>query len=486
MINVNDDTIAAYKIDGVHKEYRVVLGNVSYGNDRIVDSTFNLRQAILDSEDFQAIGCIASSLSIELRAQFATKIRDQRIKVFLRAGNTPEIQVFDGYVNKCTKTANGWRRQIEAYDYFYTMSGQSGNGNDGDKKRFDITDWYNEHSPTEVGTLLNEVCGKFGLSVRSGNKSLVNGSLTTKCGSETKATNVSALDLIKAIMELNGCFGYITGDGYFSWKYLVMPTYDELGWLYPSAYLYPSTNLYPGRDPDHADGDLDRPNIIGEYENLEYQDFKMLPINKVVVRDHEKDENSGSCSGNVVTSDDNVYIIQGNMLILKAEKSVKEQVAKNVFDVLNSTWYVPFAAELGYGLPYIECGDQVNLFDFVGDYGSASLQRFYIMSRTLSGGQHLKDEWSANGNEYKREFVTGGGTESDPGLKDELEDIMDEKIAEAAGLYNIISVPSYADIPDPPAQYTLYCVQGELTQVDDLSGEDEPEPEPEQNQNEGE
>ena len=110
MYNVSDAVIEAWKTDGIHKEFRVVLNNVSYGNDRIVDGTFNLRQAILDSEDFQAIGCIASSLSIELRAQFATKIRDQRIKVFLRAGNTPEIQVFDGYVSFFLKLTHACRR----------------------------------------------------------------------------------------------------------------------------------------------------------------------------------------------------------------------------------------------------------------------------------------------------------------------------------------------------------------------------------------
>ena len=484
MYNVSDAVIEAWKDEGVHKEYRVVIGGTSYGNDKIVDDSLNLKQAILDGENFETIGCIASSFSCEVRAQFPTKQRDKRIKVFARAGDTTEIQIFDGYINKCSKTANGWRRTIEAYDYFYQMSGQSGQDTEDNRKRFDITDWYNEHADVSLSNLLSEVCSKFSIPLRQGNRPLEAGSVVTKCGKEKKASSLSALDLIKAIMQVNGCFGYITNDGYFSWKYLWMPT-TEGGWLYPSAFLFPETTLYPGydehrddRDPEHAK------NFIGEYESLEYQDFKMLPITKVIVRESESDEHPGEAVYAGQAPENNTYIVQGNILMNGVEQSVKETVAHKLFQVLNSTWYVPFTASV-QGLPYLEPGDEVNFYDFVDDYGRASMQRFFILSRTLSGGQRLKDSWEAQGNEYQHEFVSGSGSSGDMSNYDTSEEV-DEKIAQAAGLYNIVSVPSYVDIPDPPAQYTLYCVQGELTQVDDLSGGDEPEPEPEPNQNEGE
>ena len=268
-------------------------------------------------------------------------------------------------------------------------------------------------------------------------------------------------------MELNGCFGYITNDGYFSWKYLLMPTRDEEGWLYPSAYTFPSTDLYPGEDPDQGDTDANAKNVIGEYENLEYQDFKMLPINKVVVRDSEKDQNQGEASATSTSADDNTYIVQGNMLIKGANKDVKDDCAKNLFDVLNSTYYVPFAADLP-GLPYMECGDEVNFFDFAGDYDQASRQRFYIMSRTLSGGQHLKDNWSANGDQYQHEFVVGTEANVDTEeLKDELEDYVDDAVASAVGC-KIVSVTALSDIPNPPAANTIYCIQSEVQIVETI------------------
>ena len=141
MYNVSQATIDAYKEDGVHKTYRVVIDGTSYGDDKISDSTLNIKQSILESESFEAIGCIASSMSVELHAQFATKIRGKHIQVFVKTNDTPEIALFDGYADKCTKTANGWKRSIEAYDFLYNMSGQAGQQNSelNDQELYNIT-----------------------------------------------------------------------------------------------------------------------------------------------------------------------------------------------------------------------------------------------------------------------------------------------------------------------------------------------------------
>lgn len=465
MYNVSDAVIEAYKADGVHKEFKINLNGVDYLNDQIVADTLSLKQSILDSEQFEAIGCIASSFSIDLRAQFSTKQRGSHIKVYIKSnGVNTWSQIFDGYVDKCTKTANGWNRHIEAYDFLYNMSGQSGQADENEKKKYDVTEWFNNHGAISIGNLLSELCSKYNLPVRQGDKQLVCKNVNTNCGSVKQASSVSALDLLKAIMQINGCFGYITGDGYFSWKYLIMHAYDETGVLYPSAYLYPSQTLYPGQDPDQIQTKENATNFIGEYEHLEYQDYKMLPINVVKVRNYEKDEEYGSYG-----SGENSYIVEGNILIKDADKAKKDEIAKNLYDVIGSNWYVPFNASLP-GLPYIECGDEVNFWDFIEDYGHAHIQRFYVMSRTLTGGQHLKDEWSAQGNEYLHEFITQGDTGNVDDLRDEIEKKPDEEeveemIRNASGLVNIVSVQSYSDIPDPPAQYTLYCVQTVINNV---------------------
>ena len=474
MYNVSDAVIEAYKADGVHKEFKVNLNGVDYFNDQIVADSYNLKQSILDGEQFEAIGCISSSFSIDLRAQFSTKQRGSRIKFYIKAAGTNVwIQMFDGYVDKCTKTANGWNRHIEAYDFLYNMSGQSGQADENEKKKYDVTEWFNQHADCSTETLMRQLCSKFSLSVRDGNKPLVCGSITTTCGKVKQASQLSALDLLKAIMQLNGCFGYITGDGYFSWKYLVMHAYDEVGMLYPSAYLYPSATLYPGQDPDQVQTKENATNFIGEYEHLEYQDFKMLPINIVKVRNYEKDEETGSYG----SGSENTYIIEGNILIKDADKAKKDDIAKRVYDVISSTWFVPFNADLP-GLPYIECGDEVNFWDFVEDYGHAHIQRFYVLSRTMSGGQHLKDNWTAEGNEYLHEFISG---QSDNSSADELKDEIDQKpdeedvqdmIASASGLYGIVSVASISDIPNPPDARTLYCIQTEIEIVDSFEASD--------------
>lgn len=467
MYNVSNDVIEAYRSDGVHKEFRIVIGNTSYGNECIADGTFNLKQSFLDSENFEAIGCIASSLSVELHAQFSTKIRDKKIKAFVKTDDTVEIQIFEGYVNKCTKTANGWKRSIEAYDYFYKLSGQSGQAKENENNKYDVTDWFNDHNEVTISTLLSQLCFKFNLDVKEGNMPLVNGSVKTPCGATNKASNLSALDLLKYIMQINGCFGYITGDGDFSWKYLKTHTYDDTGWLYPSAYLFPSSTLYPGQDQSKVQTKENATNFIGEYVSLEYQDFQMLPIDFVKIRNYDKDDESGNYGSG---SGRNTYIIQGNPLVLGSSKEDKDKMAKNIYDVLNSTWYVPFTAKL-QGLPYLECGDEINFWDFIGDFGQAHLQRFYILSRTFTGSQHAEDEYSAQGNEYLHEFITGSGNDS--GLRDELEENydtseeVDDKINQAAGLYRIVSITP-SEIPESPDPHTLYCIQGECVFVDEL------------------
>lgn len=484
MYGVTDEAIEAYKTDGVHKEFRIVLGNTSYENDQIVDNSLNLKQSILDNENFEAIGCIASSFSVELYAQFSTKIRDKKIKVFVKAGDSEEIQIFEGYVNKCTKTANGWKRSIEAYDILYTMSGQSGQDSDSEeqKKKYDVTEWYNNHDETTIESLFRELCTKFNLRVKDGNNSLVNGSVTTNCGKNKKATNLSALDLLKYIMQINGCFGYITGDGYFSWKYLLNDR-DTDGWLYPSGYVFPDYDVYPGRDTSSNQNVIDDSGdlFIGEYYDLEYQDFKMLPINCVKIKNFDKDENGGSYG-----SGENTYIIRGNILVNENSKADKDLMAMRIYDMFSYVWYVPFSANT-LGLPYVECGDQVSMRDFNTDPGQASKQKFFILSRTLSGGQHLVDNFSAQGNEYLHEFITGDNDDS--GVREELEnnydtsDEVDEKIAAATNLAAIVSVASISDIPNPPLQGTLYCVQGEIKVVENIDGDEEPddpeEPDPE-------
>ena len=480
MYGVSPEVIDAYKTDGTHKEFRVVVNGTSYGNEYIVDDSFSLKQSIMEGEQFEAIGCIASSFSVDLHAQFSTKIRGGRVQVYINAGSTGEIQIFDGYIDKCTKTANGWKRHIEAYDYLYNMSGQSGQSDENEKKKYDITDWFNNHNPTTISVLLIEVCNKFGLAVQNGEKPLVNGGITTTCGGNKKASGLSALDLIKAIMQINGCFGYITGDGKFSWKYLTMHPYDQTGMLYPSAYLYPSPNLYPGLDESQVQTKENATTFIGEYESLEYQDFKMLPINIVKVRNYEQDEEAGQAGSGT----ENTYIIEGNILIKDSSQSVKQQIAQNIYDVLASTYYVPFNANLP-GLPYLQCGDEVNFWDFIEDYSHAHIQRFYILSRTLSGGQHLKDNYSADGNEYLHEFVSGqADNTSTEELRDEIEenyptneDVQDQ-IASASGLYSIVSVASVSDIPNPPNARTLYCIQTEIEIVDSFETNDNnPDPE---------
>ena len=261
-----------------------------------------------------------------------------------------------------------------------------------------------------------------------------------------------ALDLLKNICQINACFGYITNEGLFSWKYLGGSSYDSLGNLYPSEYIYPSDKIWPGRDKDHADQRAE--NYLGWYMDIEYEDFIVQPIQQVMIRDTSNDENPGK-SG----SGKNKYIIQGNILVYGQDTSIKNQMAANIYDRLNSIGYVPFNAN-NQGLPYMECGDEISYIDLTANPDTGTKIDFFIFNRTFKGCQYLTDNYSAEGDEYQDEFVTDGGGANDivNEVEDKVDDLADEvENLKDTNLYKIISVDA---IPENPETNTLYVIRG--------------------------
>lgn len=103
--------------------------------------------------------------------------------------------------------------------------------------------------------------------------------------------------------------------------------------------------------------------------------------------------------------------------------------------------FYPFTSK-NNGLPFVECGDSVVYVlksDRSGEYATNS---FFVLSRTISGVQLLKDTYSASGNEEQSEFITdlqttldtikmqgggsGGGDMSNYYTKDQVNDLFSD------------------------------------------------------------
>ena len=121
--------------------------------------------------------------------------------------------------------------------------------------------------------------------------------------------------------------------------------------------------------------------------------------------------------------------------------SVATECATNILEKLRGVHFYPFKSK-NNGLPFVEVGDSV-VYALKSDRtGTYATNMFFILSRTISGVQLLKDQYSATGTEEQSEFITdlqttldtlkmnggsgGGGDMSDYYTKDQVDDIFNQ------------------------------------------------------------
>ena len=150
--------------------------------------------------------------------------------------------------------------------------------------------------------------------------------------------------------------------------------------LYPSLTLYPSNTLYPGINniPDLIDKTY--------YTSVDFENFTTQAISRVNLRG--KDDSLLVYAG----SGSNIWTLNTNPLVWGYEEvSNLQQVANNLLAEVNAIQYTPLKKLELAGLPYIECGDYISVET------KRSEIRVYLLERTLSGIQALKDSYMANG-----------------------------------------------------------------------------------------
>ena len=420
MIDVTEATKTAFKLDGVHKEIVANIGVYSYTNSDIVDGSLSISQSIFDGDNLDVCGCVASKLEIKIwvpkmgegQGYPLIPVRGEPVNVKVKAGNTEWINVFGGRLNDIDAVATNDFITYVAYDKFYMLSGRGDTASD-TTTQYDVTNWFNEHNETNIGTLLTQLCSKFGIQISSHVPPLDCHDVMTKCGKEHKVSSLSALDLLKDIFRVNGCFGYFDGEGKLSWRYLETSPYDTDGTLYPSGYLYPSSDLYPGNDPSQAA--QNNSHFVSEYETFNYKTYRMEPVSRVEVADYENDRNKGTAG----TSIPNKYKMYGNVCLLGASKAIKDRVASSLLNRLRSIFYIPYEVKC-LGLPFFEVGDSIVLYD-------ARKEKYFqtfILNRTMSISQHMTDSFSATGNQYLSEFVVG--SERDTSTSEDTQQQIDD------------------------------------------------------------
>lgn len=394
---VSEDIKALYREEGARKELTLNFPDmdVTLGNSQIISESMQLKESVMEGSDIEFIGCIASEFRIQIRGKYE-KLEDERIVVTLKSGGKT-IPLFHGTVEKAEMSDNRMTTEITAYDKLYQLS------------NVDIIDWYNETlNPGKdlwlnMWEILKLFSGEVGIALAD-DMDLTDAMPFCDLfinGNMPPLEELSALDFLKHICQLNASFGMINRTGQFE---LRRPL------IIDAAAVDSYTGTPPLPDGDEIEEHVEEIESIRHFRNVKYETFATKRISRVVIRDDKKSKKTTYGEGG------NLYTIIGNIFIYAMDETDREFVAETIWNRIYHFTYRPYSAE-NNGLPYLECGlDGVSylITDYFAKTGNASrkrLFRFPLLSRTLTGIQSLKDRYDADGERDQRRFMTEIGTQ---------------------------------------------------------------------------
>lgn len=318
----------------------------------------------LCSEERLTFGCCEASM-IKFRVfNVVVPLIGKKLDVScIAGGHTDKPYALGKFkVTEDVPTADRDYRNITAYDAMYDIINTN------------VAGWYNgilpdEHSTMTLKAFRNAFARYYGLEQTD--VSLVNDSMIIR--RTINPEELSGLDVLQAICELNGAFGHIGRDGRL--EYVVL---DELvEGLYPANDLYPANSLYPRTSNAY--------NITkGRYYSCEYDDFLTERITQLQIRQEEND--IGATAGIA----GNTYIIEDNFLVYGMSSDELDTIADNTLSVISRVSYRPFSADC-IGNPCILLGEKVSLNT------KREIITSYVLQRTLKGIQGMHDTLSSEG-----------------------------------------------------------------------------------------
>lgn len=471
MLKVWNKVKSAYFDESENKHLVVTFPeiNLTLKHSQIKKESMEINEAILDQESIEFVGCIASQFKLQI-SSIKKKLKGKKIEVSIYTDSTSDkpVKLFSGFVDSDERTGNKRSKEIIAYDMMYSLADE------------DVTSWFRTQvAYLKMGKKLtikkfrNDLFVFLGITQKK--RTLANDSFSIKQlvnmvdkddgedADEEEQEKIYALDLIKAICQINGVFGIINRNGEMDYRRLGVEDEDD--------------GAYPGVDPDDKTNGLYLPFVPGigvtdiitdstfypSYKSVTYEDYDVHGITKVYVRQSE-DTKAGYAGSDKKYK----YIVQGNRFTLGTTKEEKREIATAILNKVQGVTYTPFSAECT-GLPYLEVGDPVQFYAY--DFEQSDKQKkdvfvlksFYVLSRTLKGIQSLTDTLTAQGEEKQRRFVSDLGVREDvstAALKEKT-DKQDERIKSLEDAADTgLKVESVTALPASPDPNTIYLIQG--------------------------
>lgn len=364
--------------DNVEKQLIIDYGDGQLTNEQIYFENFSLEESLSSESELRFGGCEASLLKFKI-ANVVDGLKDKKITVSTVLNSNAEAPFLFGKYKINSDVPSGDRnyRDITAYDSMYDIINA------------EMISWYNSLEFPMTQKAFRDSFFAF-LGVEQKEISLIHDSM--EIGRTIETDSISGKDIITSICELNGVFGHINRNGLFEYVSLE----NKIVGTYPRATLYPSATLYPGQTSGVEYSKFDINSSM--YRSCEYEDFETDYITKVQIRLEEND------IGGIAGDGSNTYIIQDNFLVYGKSARELQVIAVRILEKIKGIKYRPFKS-VSVGNPCLEVGDIVRISSPNKEIEG------YILERTISGIQALKDTYEAKGVKQYAEKVNSANRE---------------------------------------------------------------------------
>lgn len=373
MITLDDSVKALFKSDSVHKSYTIAIYNTAefllpaddlypsntlfplgggepdiiIENDRIVSESVSIKGSICDSGDIIFGKCNSTILTFQCADVTGLYNGKELLVTMAIEGYATPIPVGSFIIDSIKKSADRRFRTITAYDRMSLFD-------------VNVASWYENlwvsKSSYTVLEFRTSLCGYIGVPATS--TSLVNDALTIT--HTITPSEISGREILEAICEINGVFGFVDANGYLKF-----------------------VSLNSGTAVETID--------IPLRKSLDHEDYTVSSITALTIRQEDNDIGASVGSGT------NAYIIQGNFLAYGKTAAQLTTIAQTILDHISGVEYVPVQLE-SKGLPYLELGDCIDI-----TLADATAIRTIVLNRTLSGVQNLTDSIISTGNKIREE-----------------------------------------------------------------------------------
>lgn len=353
-----------FEKDSVNKQIKITFDGVEITDKDFYSEGFELKESLYSDTQLHFGACESAMLKIKIRNEFG-ELKGKWLTVSMVLDSHTDNPFQFGKYKVTSDEASGDRKytNITAYDAMYDII------------HAEVVTWYDGLTfPMTLKEFRDSFFAYFGIMQEE--TTLVQDDMIVE--KTIDADSVSGRDVITSICELNGVFGHINRHGKFEYISLA----KKIEYIHPGANIHPGQNIHPGMIVDLEYPVHEIPQSL--YRSCEYADFETELITKVQIRMEEYD------IGAVVGKGNNCYIVEDNFLVYGKSSKELSKICRRLFGKLFGVQYRPFKAVVK-GNPCMEVGDFVNIQTKYKDVEG------YILDRTLTGIQALKDSIGARG-----------------------------------------------------------------------------------------